>query len=132
MGIIYTPETPFVVSGQVGEFIAGFRCPDFEVCQADGRSTFFYNLFEYGKFVILIPSSLKFELDPRASPYVVIWKTSRDSLGEGFKIVTEREVVITTRFDLGQRGEVTIVVRPDLYVGYAGVDANDYFKGIFA
>ncbi|CAM5999992.1 unnamed protein product [Sphagnum balticum] len=68
-----------------------------------------------------------------AEEYVnIVEKSAANITGEGFKIATEKEVVITTRFDLGQRGEVAIVVRPDLYVGYAGVDANDYFKGIFA
>lgn len=131
MGITYTSETPFVIPGQVGKFRAGFRCPDFEISQADGRINFFYNLFEYGKFVVLVPSNFKFELDPRASPYVVAWKIFREDLGEGFKVTTDKEDVLTTRFNLGQRGEEAIIIRPDLYVGYAGVDANDYFKGIF-
>jgi hypothetical protein len=48
---------------------------------------------------------------------------------EGDNWLTDDEKY-TTQFDLG--GDLAIVIRPDLYVGYVGIDPNNYFSAFLS
>jgi hypothetical protein len=132
MGITYGPITPFVVTGEAGPFVAGARCPDFLLSRPDGKQSFFYGVFEYGKFVVLLPSNIRLELTHERKSHVLVWRFSQDSKRETQIIIGEEKELFTTKFDLGKEGETAIVIRPDLYVGYCGTKPDEYFKGMSA
>lgn len=132
MGITYGPITPFVILGEAGLFVAGARCPDFLLSQPDSKQGFFYGIFEYGKFVMLLPSNMRLELAQEMNSHVSAWKYSQNPNGEIQTTVGEGQEHYTTKFDLGNEGETAIVIRPDLYVGYCGANPGEYFKGMSA
>ncbi|KAH6671280.1 monooxygenase [Halenospora varia] len=132
MGITYPITTPFVVPGCYGEFTAGTRCPDFPFTRSDGSVEFLYQLFEYGKFVVLSGSAIQLTIPTSISQYVLEWKVSHAETGfEGFKVDLPGDgKALSTTFGLGRGGEIAVVIRPDLYVGYVGLDPTSYFRGI--
>jgi len=124
MGISYTAETPLVVAGSVGDFVAGHRCPDFVLDLKGGQqSKRFYETFEYGKFVVLKPPSVA---DTVFKQPVKVWDVATLEGGK-FSITTDKKGEgFTTNFELGK--DVAIVIRPDLYIGYVGAHLTEYFS----
>jgi hypothetical protein len=130
MGITYPTTTPFVIPGFLADFTAGFRCPDFSMTRSDGESIFFYQLFEYGKYLVLLGPSAVLELLVTFREHVLTWNVyPLDDGVDGFSVVMVDGTVLTTTFDLGGEN-LAIIIRPDLYVGYAGQDPSEYFRGI--
>jgi phenol 2-monooxygenase len=132
MGITYTPTNPFVISGSLGDFVAGSRCPDFSLTDKDDVKTFFYQQFSYGKFLVLLPEAVKLHIPSVASQHVVVWKISVPGPNAGnyrATLLDGRE--LTTEFGLGKSGDTAIIIRPDLYVGYVGNEPGEYFTGAF-
>ncbi|KAH8657483.1 putative monooxygenase [Tricladium varicosporioides] len=132
MGITYPMTTPFAVPGCYGEFVAGARCPDFPFTRSDGSVEFLYQIFEYGKFVVLSNSALQLIIPTSISQYVLEWKVSlAETRFDSFKVeIPGEEKVLSTTFDLGKGEDITVIIRPDLYVGYVGLDPSSYCQGI--
>lgn len=133
MGIAYDNlESPAIRESETGLWKAGNPCPDFEIkipgSPEEGK--WFYQVIEYGKYRVLVSGDHggnfgKFndlvawhKLVPKADG-------RRDLNGESAS---------TFLTDIVKTGEeFAVVVRPDMYIGYAGTvaGATDYLSEIF-
>lgn len=121
MGIKYDNNSPLISEGTSGDFTSGAVCPDFTL-SSPSASIRFYQHFEYGKFVVLTPRHTKIGNDEVAK----VWNFEKTEGSDTYTITTDANETFTTTFPLGQ--DQDIVVRPDLYVGYVGTNATEYFN----
>ncbi|KAK2624568.1 hypothetical protein QTJ16_005761 [Diplocarpon rosae] len=127
MGITYPVNGLFTASGSVGDFVTGARCPDFVLSRADKSTVWFYQLFQYGIFAVLSRSDVGLTIPSGLSTHVASWDVSTGPGSEVFSVHVAGEALATT-FDLGRTRDVSIVIRPDLYVGYVGADPSEYLR----
>ncbi|PBP24207.1 monooxygenase, partial [Diplocarpon rosae] len=127
MGITYPVNGLFTASGSAGEFVSGARCPDFVLSRADKSTVWFYQLFQYGMFVVLSGSRVDLAIPPGLGTHVASWDVSTEPGSDVWSVHVAGETLATT-LDLGRSGDVSIVIRPDLYVGYVGADPSEYLR----
>lgn len=126
MGIVYAPSSVAVGGGSVGRFVAGARTPDFTLLKSAKVSVRFYELTKIGKFIVIVPSSMKMQLPTTLMDHVEVWKYSKkDDL---FHVTTPAGAHLQTFFGFGENENEAVVVRPDLYTGFVGVDVLGYFE----
>lgn len=142
MGVSYQDTgSPLVTASQHGIWKAGYRCPDM-VLQSHGSSggegKRLYSQVSYGKYVILaVGNHAQDDGAPLghgdvAVRYDVVAATTSSSTGadSGTEIngqaAAEANLVSTTSFTadwvLPEEEPFTVVIRPDMYIGYVGKD----------
>ncbi|KAE8149944.1 monooxygenase [Aspergillus avenaceus] len=133
MGVSYPPGSRLVRESKHGDFIAGQRCPDLHVRNlSEGKDNTqlerLYSIFKYGRFKIFIiggKANVSSEVTQRFSDVAEFWHVHNIpcAIGSGLPEYFAEWV---------QGDEDTVVViRPDLYVGYAGAEWQDYLDGVF-
>lgn len=117
-----------------GLWIAGKRCPDIELTPLAATSqeaTRLYSIVDYGKYLVLAiggkleeGSTSNFEDVTRVLALLPAGSADApQSAGEAFK----SELI-------GADESFTVVIRPDMYIGYVGVGSGwkDYLATVFA
>lgn len=98
MGIRYNNTSPLIIDGAFEDFVAGLCTPDFHLSPSSDSSIpiRFYQLFEYGKFVVLQPSGSPSLSLP--SNVVKVWTVEKGN--DIFNITTDKGDKYTTTFAL--------------------------------
>lgn len=123
MGITYAANSPAVIEGTVGDFVAGARCPDIEFLKAGVVKLRLYELLKYGDFVLIKSPCVKFERPSWLEGKLHIWDAEKHE--DGWLLKTESGAKLFTNSAFAEHSAV--VIRPDLYVGFAGADPSIYF-----
>lgn len=152
MGVSYPPCAPMIAGAPLGLFVPGQRCPDLYLHlhqkagvedggNGDGalEPRRMYTVADYSKFIVLVADE---GMLPGAAakvwrPYVRFWvagkaESAQDSRSaenaiQRFSHMTEDGVSLRVEYPEGG----CIVIRPDMYTGYAGDDAEGYLDGVF-
>lgn len=124
MGIKYPSSSAAIECGSSGAFVSGMRTPDFTFIKSGEVSIRFYELIQYGKFVIFKPYILRLQLPPSLADHVVIWEVRKRE--DIFEVTTPAKGHLRTPFALDENH--AILVRPDLYTGYIGLDPLAYLE----
>lgn len=133
MGVAY-PEGTLVRESEVGEFVAGHRCPDLTVTALSdslvartGEERRLYTLFRYGKFVVLFlgdqitsVSSAQLEKYQEVADF---WNIRADDKRSDADIPEYQASWV------GNQSGV-VVIRPDFYTGYAGGNWQEYLDAL--
>ena len=120
MGVTYNEfNSPLVVSSEVGIWKAGFRCPDVEITPSTGGdSRWLYTEAVYGKYLVLaVGNSQLADVGFHDHTYrfdIVSESTS----AEGTKHHSNSKSF--TADWVGMDDSFVVLVRPDMYVAYAG------------
>lgn len=116
-----------------GLWIAGKRCPDLEltpVANGSQEATRLYSIVEYGKYLVLViggqpegGSTSRYKDNTRA---LALLPPSSGG-------VQSAEDVFTSEV-IGAGESFTVVIRPDMYIGYVGEEDGwkDYLGTVFA
>lgn len=116
-----------------GLWIAGKRCPDIELTPVASDSqgaTRLYSIVEYGKYLVLSiggpleeGSTSSFEDVARVLTLLPEGSAASPSTGEAFRSGL-----------IGSDESFTVVIRPDMYIGYVGNGNGwrDYLATVFA
>ncbi|KAM4063529.1 hypothetical protein HRG_014009 [Hirsutella rhossiliensis] len=136
MGVSYTSfDSPLVWESEYDIWTAGCRCPDLILQSLDGsKSTRLYTEATYGKYLVLFigtHASIDFGHLNVAVPYQVR-PLAESNLTNGHVIsgsngfqAPEAEGGKMFRADWANRDDsFAVVVRPDMYIGRVGKDAN--------
>ncbi|KAF2137130.1 uncharacterized protein K452DRAFT_302277 [Aplosporella prunicola CBS 121167] len=138
MGVTYDANTPVVQGSPAGIFVPGHRAPDIylHADESDVEGTRLYQMVSYGKFLVF---SLRGQAwcPPEApwAEWVETWdvsskaKLNRNAVRR-FARLSSVGVTKDTPVEIGNADFV--VIRPDMYVGYAGSDLQGYFDRVFA
>ncbi|KAK8169736.1 putative monooxygenase [Phyllosticta citrichinensis] len=138
MGVNYAADTPILQGAPAGIFVPGQRTPDIyfhEQSNSPGKRL--YTIPSYGKFIVLSlgdAAPWTPPADAKWASFVDSWKvspavSSGEQIGTGKSFARLSEDGGEKAVDAGTAGYV--VVRPDMYNGYAGEDPTGYFEGIF-
>ncbi|CAG8951006.1 hypothetical protein HYFRA_00006403 [Hymenoscyphus fraxineus] len=127
MGITYAPNVPTVIEGTVGDFVAGARSPDIDFVKAGVVKLRLYELLKYGDFVVIKSPEIKF--DTYSAPSwlsgkLQVWNIEKH--GDGWAVTTESGARLITNAPFAENSAV--VIRPDMYTGFAGQDPSVYFQ----
>ena len=135
MGITYENlESPVIHDSEYGLWKAGRPCPDFQIkipgSPDDGK--WFYQAVEYGKFRVLVSGEHSGDFGKFND--LVVWHklVNRE---KGQQTVLNGESSSTYLTDIVKADdEFAVVVRPDMYIAYAGTvaGATAYLEEIFA
>ncbi|KAK7524482.1 putative monooxygenase [Phyllosticta citriasiana] len=138
MGVNYEADTPVLQGAPAGIFVPGRRMPDVYFHeQSNSAGKRFYTIPSYGTFIVLSLGEVASWTPPADAAwarFVDSWRvspafSSEGQLGTGKSFARLSEDGGETAVDAGTAGYV--VVRPDMYTGYAGEDPTGYFEGMF-
>lgn len=114
---------------------AGRRCPDLPLVGSDGLESRVYSLAEYGKFSVILfgRDNLEAETSWPAVSKAAFYKV----LPAGSPALTEaptKGIWSVAEPVVGQDDNFTVVVRPDMYIGFVGEGDSwkSYLAGVFA
>ncbi|KAJ0124264.1 fad monooxygenase [Diaporthe amygdali] len=116
-----------------GLWIAGKRCPDFELTPAtDGskEASRLYSMVEYGKYLIF---AIGRPLDPHITSSFKDVSRVLTLLPASSGVTQPTEDVFKSEL-IGPDESFTVVIRPDMYIGYVGDEQGwkDYMSRVFA
>lgn len=140
MGVGYQNDTPAVQGEPSGIFVPGHRTPDVYLHAAgaaDGEAQRLYAVRSYGKFLVLSLRGAAWN-PPSTAPWaewVETWDVSGkpDAVpGAVQKFARLSNVGVTRDKPVDVGSADFVVVRPDMYTGYAGGDVSGYFERLFA
>jgi phenol 2-monooxygenase (NADPH) len=130
MGVSYSEfPSPLLRGAEEGIWKPGDRCPDVTLTTASGEDTRLYATVPYGDFLVLsigrtmdnmpsgIPSTSALTILPLASPN---GHTNGATNGRGGHANGHVENKTFTADWVTEGDASVVVVRPDMYVGYAG------------
>lgn len=139
MGVNYAAGTPVLQGSPAGIFAPGRRTPDvYFHAQSNGSGQRLYTIPSYGKFIVLSlgdAAPWTPPADAEWAKFVDTWRVSpvaaaeSQSAGNSQTFARMSEDGSEKTVDAGTVGYV--VVRPDMYTGYAGEDPTGYFEGMF-
>lgn len=115
---------------------AGKRCPDVPLVGRDGQESRFYSLAEYGKFCVILVG--RENLDADTTWPAVSYASFFNVLAEGSpalaETATKKGVWSAAEAVVGRDADFAVVVRPDMYIGFAGEGDGwkEYLAGVFA
>lgn len=139
MGVEYPSSGEIISHGSFGPFNAGKRCPDVHLdpifggagaTAATTESSRLYSLVRYGKFLVL-------QLSPTVSAKLPAYLTDAAEIWEIYPEDVRARLVCSNdykkfRASWVKEGEsTTVVVRPDMYVGYVGQEWMEYLTSVF-
>lgn len=134
MGITYDGlESPVIRESETGLWKAGRPCPDFElkVPGSTEEGKWFYQTVEYGKFRVLVSGDHGGNFGKFND--LVAWHKLAPNVDGPADLNGEAAATFLT--DIVKAGEeFAVVVRPDMYLAYAGTvaGATEYLSEIFA
>ncbi|KAK8220809.1 putative monooxygenase [Phyllosticta capitalensis] len=139
MGVNYAAGTPALQGSPAGIFAPGRRTPDvYFHAQSNSSGQRLYTIPSYGKFIVLSLGDAAPWTPPADAEwpkFVDSWRVSpvaaaeSQSAGNSQTFARMSEDGSEKTVDAGTVGYV--VVRPDMYTGYAGEDPTGYFEGMF-
>lgn len=127
-------------------WVAGRRCPDLHLVPVGGQDggARVYSLAEYGKYIVFLFGEANLETDtttwPAAASNATFYKVLPNApdtgvvLKKGVYTVSEPAAVADGSGSSSGLDSFAVVVRPDMYIGYAGVGDGwkSYLAEIFA
>ncbi|KAL0260619.1 hypothetical protein SLS55_004309 [Diplodia seriata] len=139
MGVTYDNNTAVIQGEPAGIFVPGHRTPDvyLHADENDVEGTRLYKSYSYGKFLVLSLRGASW--NPPSAPWAEDWVETWDVSGStkpmpeaAQTFVRMRNVGVTSDepVDIGSEAGF-VVVRPDMYTGYAGNDVHGYFEKVF-
>ena len=142
MGVSYDDlGSPLIQSSDHSIWRAGERCPDVIISSKSASdSTRLYTEVSYGKFLVL---SIGQALDsssygPGVASYKILPTTSSDTASQKTEALNGYKLGLSKEFEadwVNPDDAFTVVVRPDMYIGFVGADEADckaYLDGVFA
>ncbi|KAK0661774.1 Aromatic hydroxylase fmpF [Lasiodiplodia hormozganensis] len=137
MGVTYESNTSVIQGEPAGIFIPGHRTPDiFLHASENDEGQRLYAARSYGKFLVLSLRGASW--NPPSAPWahwVETWDVSgsaepKPEVAQKFSKMTNVGVTNDKPVEIGEADFV--VVRPDMYTGYAGNDVRGYFEKVFS
>ncbi|EOD52644.1 putative fad binding domain containing protein [Neofusicoccum parvum UCRNP2] len=137
MGVTYEDNTAVVQGSPAGIFVPGHRAPDvyLHADASDVEGKRLYAVRSYGKFLVLSLRGAAWSA-PSApwAEWVETWDVSGKSAAsaeatQAFAKLSNVGVTNDKPVDTGDADFV--VIRPDMYTGYAGSDVRGYFERVF-
>lgn len=118
MGVAYSEfNSPLIVPSEVGIWKAGYRCPDVEVTPREGGDCrWLYTEAVYGKHLVLAIGNAQFD-DLGFHDHTYRFDIASESASDQ---VAEINTKIFTADWVGKEDSFVVLVRPDMYVAYAG------------
>lgn len=129
MGVSYRGmASPLVHTSQHGIWRAGDRCPDVLLSLSSGEEKWLYTVASYGKHLILsIGGGMK--ADPKYEHVVTV----HNIVASESRVDSEELTSVFRAKWLAEDDQAVVVVRPDMYIGYVGIDLDSwegYFEGM--
>ncbi|KAI9172557.1 Aromatic hydroxylase fmpF [Paramyrothecium foliicola] len=137
MGVSYHDMlSPLVADSSHGIWKAGYRCPDVVLRALGGdKPSWLYSEVEYGKFVVLFigkPKTLPEEYGHLAVGFSIVPAEPRSGKADNSKEVLAKISSFAADWVATEDG-YAVVVRPDMYIGYAGTSEDgwqQYLDGV--
>ncbi|EKG16671.1 Monooxygenase FAD-binding protein [Macrophomina phaseolina MS6] len=136
MGVTYENNTSVIQGSPAGIFVPGHRTPDVYLhTNESDEGQRLYATRSYGKFLVISLRGATW--DPPSAPWaewVETWDVSGKS-GPNPEAVRHfasmSNVGVTNDKPVGTGDADFVVIRPDMYTGYAGGDVRGYFEKVF-
>lgn len=121
MGVSYAGlSSPFVHESEVGIWQAGYRCPDVQLKLSSGEQKWLYTIAAYGKFIVFCIGG-HIDLGERYQNLVTVY----DILPGDAKVKSKTgSEAFAADWVAKEEERFYVVVRPDMYVGFAGKDGE--------
>lgn len=126
MGVNYSEfATPLVQGVEHGIWRPGYRCPDVVMTATSGETTRLYQNASYGEFIVLTIGKRVRNGSILAPVYTIL----PDGTTNGHvQLDQDRDGDKTFTADWVKNDSAIVIVRPDMYVGYAGTAEDDGWK----
>ncbi|KAM0496320.1 hypothetical protein ACHAP8_007581 [Fusarium lateritium] len=126
MGVNYSEfATPLVQGTEHGIWRPGYRCPDVVMTATSGETTRLYQNVAYGEFIVLAIGNRL----PNGSTSAPVYTILPGGTTNGHvQLDQDRDCDKTFFADWANKASAIVIVRPDMYVGYAGTAEDEAWK----
>uniref|UniRef100_A0A4E9DBU4 FAD-binding domain-containing protein n=1 Tax=Gibberella zeae TaxID=5518 RepID=A0A4E9DBU4_GIBZA len=126
MGVNYSDfATPLVQGTEHGIWRPGYSCPDVVMTATSGETTRLYQNVAYGEFIVLAIGKRA----PNGSISCPVYTILPDGTTNGhLQLDQDKDGDRTFTADWVKNDPAIVIVRPDMYVGYAGTAEDEGWK----